>query len=191
MVEDVRKAYELAYELDCKGVTVYRDNSRPNQVLSVKKEEKEEKKESEIRHRSDVLEGRTYEVPTALGKAYVTVNHDDSDVHREVLITIGKTGEDTPGLIEGAARLVSLCLKYDIPVEQIGKQLRGIRGEEPFIFRKKKYHSLFDFIGRTLLASDIPSPRKILQKCPVTSCGGDLIYQENCLKCMSCGWSKC
>ncbi len=41
-VEDVRKAYLLAYKLKCKGITVYKYGSKPNQVLTIGPIEKKE-----------------------------------------------------------------------------------------------------------------------------------------------------
>jgi ribonucleoside-diphosphate reductase alpha chain len=46
-IDDVKKAYELAYKLKCKGITVYRYGSKAEQVLYIGELEKKEKPEAE------------------------------------------------------------------------------------------------------------------------------------------------
>ena len=75
--------------------------------------------------RPKVLKGSTYKIPTGCGKLYVTINGDDKS-ELELLARIGKAGGCAASQNEAIGRLISLALRYGIPMEEITKQLMGI-----------------------------------------------------------------
>ena len=74
-VEDVKKVYDLAYALSCKGVTIYRDGSKENQVLSFTDKEKQPHGRfmTAVEERPETLLGFTTKMTTGMGALYVTV----------------------------------------------------------------------------------------------------------------------
>lgn len=137
--EDVKKVYLLAYESGCKGVTIYRDRSREEQVLNkgakIEKKVKEEVTESQEeanmddkikpRPRPNVTYGSTEKVKIGCGNLYITVNSDENGIC-EVFTNLGRAG-GCPSQSEATSRLISLALRAGIDVKAIVEQLKGIR----------------------------------------------------------------
>ncbi len=159
-VEDVKKAYLLAFDLKCKGITVYRDGSREDQVLNIGVAEMDKPKEIHVevpaepavvrpRARPDVITGRTQKILTGYGALYVTVNEDEKGLF-EVFAQIGRGGGYTASFTEGIARLASLCLRSGVPVDEIIDQLEGIRSPRIAVDHGERVYSIPDAIAKAI-----------------------------------------
>jgi ribonucleoside-diphosphate reductase alpha chain len=197
---DVLKAYDLAYELGCKGVTIYRDGSKENQVLSLDEKVKEKRGASviDVKDRPETLEGFTTKMVTGMGNLYVTVTEYGANPF-EVFATIGKSGKSTTAKTEAIGRLVSLALRSGVPVEKIVEQLKGICGEHPVFQKDGLILSIPDAISRVLEKRYLKNrkaegPRKrensfLGETCP--DCGQTVSFEEGCMTCHFCGFTKC
>ena len=205
---DIYDIYWMAYEEGCKGVTVYRDGCKSVQVLSTGEGQRRQENAAgadgstekvpqvtgEVRRRPDVLEGFTQKVPTGLGMMYLTVNEVDGQPF-EVFATIGKSGRSITAKAEAIGRLVSLALRSGIAVRDIVTQIKGIGGEHPVFRGKGLLLSIPDAIAWVLerrylhdehISNGVDIERQL---CP--ECGAELVFQEGCLICPSCAFSRC
>jgi len=196
-VEDVRKVYDLAYELGCKGVTLYRDGSKENQVLSFSdKGEDSDGFMTAVKERPQTLEGFTSKMVTGLGTLYVTVTEFDGRPF-EVFATIGKSGGSTTAKTEAIGRLVSLALRSGVKVEKIIDQLKGIGGEHPVFQAGGLVLSIPDAISRVLENRYVRDKARVKshtnsllgETCP--ECGETISFEEGCMTCHFCGFTKC
>jgi len=154
-LEDVKKAYILAFELECKGITIYRDKSREEQVLNIGRiEEKKDqkiiggKREIVPRPRPEVTIGTTTKVTTGCGNLYVTINVDEEGKPFELFTQMGKAGGCAASQLEAIGRLVSLGFRSGIEIKAIIEQLRNIRCPSPSWEKGQRIFSCADAIAR-------------------------------------------
>ncbi len=178
--EDVANAYLLAWELGCKGITVYVTGSREQVVLETKhtaeakisatgnnvsasnaEDHVNNDQQLPIWHESKKprprsLNGHTYSIETPLGKTFVTVNENGEQQPFEVFINTAKAGSDTAAHSEAIGRLISYILRIASPIEPrkrlkaIMEQLSNIGGGRSLGFGPNRVRSLPDGIAKAL-----------------------------------------
>ncbi|MDR0330275.1 MAG: vitamin B12-dependent ribonucleotide reductase [Chitinispirillales bacterium] len=208
--QEVEEAFRYAYELGCKGITVYRDGSRQNQVLTsgggaAPAADFPAAGTIHPRPRPDVTHGRTYKTKTGCGTLYVNINSDNLGFC-EVFTQMGKSGGCASSNAEAVSRLVSLALRSGIDPAVIVAQLRGIRCPIPTWHDGEMVLSCADAIGRVLekavaeahgktgagAAPQIAYSGLDMGYCPqCPECGGIMEHESGCAVCKACGFSKC
>ena len=182
-VHDVQKAYMLAWESNCKGVTIYRDGSKSVQVLNT----------------SDATEPRSLEDVSAAVRfrvaaegledehIYITVSHDENDNPQEIFVNYPYM--NVPSIehtqrreqLDSISRLISISLRYNIPLDRIIGQLEKSKGS---------MYGPVASISNVLKEFAARSNQHYKSRC--NECDeGTMVFQGGCATCESCGFSKC
>ncbi len=195
-VADVDRVFKLAYRLRCKGVTVYRDCSRDNQVLSkVQDSRRSTTKASTPRVRPRTTCGQTSKFRMGCGTLFVTVNRDIEGIC-EVFANLGKAG-GCPSQTEATCRAVSAALRSGVDPGVMIDQLQRIRCMSTAVARKPNrgvdVMSCPDAIARAL--QEILGPDEVAQRTPFRrtrrECAHPVCWEANCEVCDFCGHSNC
>jgi len=105
-----------------------------------------------MRVRPNPCIGETYKLDDGNHKIYFTVNLDHDNYPIETFLGVGKGGTLVAILCETIGRLLSLALKFGIPITDLSKQLQGIAGDTIFASEfSRKFLSIPDAIGYILL----------------------------------------
>lgn len=211
--EDIRQAYLSAWDMDLKGITVYRDGSRDGQVLSTHTISDSKPTTMETGDLAKMLgylneklavSGRkklektrqavTHKFRVGEHNGYLTVGLYPDGAPGELFIKLNRQGHGLSGFADGTCMAVSIGLQYGVPLEVFVKKFKNTKFEpsgmtdDPDI---RHCTSILDYVFRWMelrylaapVAEDEPG-----EPCP---CGGYFVYEEGCLKCHSCGDSQC
>ncbi|MBP9698638.1 MAG: adenosylcobalamin-dependent ribonucleoside-diphosphate reductase [Elusimicrobia bacterium] len=209
--EDVKNAYRQSYEMGCKGITIYRDGSKSQQVLNLGAAEAPAEK-PKTRDASRGMSSEYYEIRTGHGGLHVHIDYDETGPYR-LFTSLSPLGTDISGLTSVVGIMISKYLEAGGDPKRILKHLNSVKGDRPFGFGAQRVDSIPHAIAialRTHLQKhgkmDAPAPaasdtksgglelwdRSSALYCP--DCfSANVAQQSGCtgVTCFDCGHSEC
>ena len=217
---DISDAFMLAYDLGCKAITIYRNNSKAVQVLqSGPSPETINRFGDPDKNRPKKLFGETTKIATGHGTLYATINSGNSHP-TEVFLNLGKAGGCVNTFTEALGRVLSTALSSGIDPNLLAEQLQGISCPHTAFSDGQTVTSVPDALGKILAEYEPPmvhfhtsgKERSNIQtgnsqltgnqpSIPVLPgsqngnlcprCGDSLVHQEGCAICRACAYSEC
>jgi len=168
--EDVDQLYRMAFELECKGVTVYRDGCRDAQPMALKKNDEAhcngnhrvgsaqedaevapQQVDLEPRQLPEIVSGLRIRQMTPFGNIHVKITVDPrTGQELEVFAQLGKGGDVAASDLEAICRMISLWLRAGGSLTHVIKQLKGIGSSLQIPTKDGRIMSLGDGLARAL-----------------------------------------
>jgi ribonucleoside-diphosphate reductase alpha chain len=201
--EDVKQVYELAFKLGCKGITIYRNNSRQNQTFQIgNNKNNNELKRGDWKQIADdtIYYKRKLQIGCGKLKLFIGYSEKEKSIQDIYVVRSGLGGCERN--LQGMVIAMSGMLRLGGNIFNIEKAFEGIGGCNSFISKRAKGEKLsFGSSCGTAILNELKrflkekgqnitiSEEKNNNKCP--ECGKPLQSVENCVSCQNCGWSKC
>jgi len=158
----------MAYELKCKGITVYRDGCRQEQPMALKNLDKRKESQTvddrqktsfgddyvviEPQDIPEIVSGLRIRQMTPFGNMHVKITVDPkSGRDLEVFAQLGKGGDIANSDLEAICRLISLWLRAGGSLQHVVRQLKDIGSTLQVPTRDGKIMSLGDGLARALM----------------------------------------
>ena len=201
--EDISKIYQLAWELKCKGITVYRDGCRATgQVLETKKPAAAPAPvpPTPVRTKAFGTSSKYYELKTGSGPLHVHIDHKEEKDPYRVFINLPPIGTEISGMASILGVVISKYLELGGDLQYLIKHFQSVTSDRPIGLGPKKVHSIphalsmifKDFLKtmsgkEVVVASVAPEATEACPECYST----EFKKQEGCNLCYNCGFSKC
>ena len=138
-VEDVRNAYTLAYELGCKGITIYRDGSKAQQVLNLAPTPTKSKRRDPST--AFGVSSEYYQIKTGYGPLHIHINYDERGPY-QVFTNIPPLGTEISALTSLVGILLSKYLAEGGDPIKILRHLNSVKGDKPMGLGDSRINSI-------------------------------------------------